>query len=132
MITDHQPTVSHMRPPLNISIRPPHIRALNLQPTIQSDLPPCQRSILPLPRNRLFNRQRRWRQTLRPRSEEMDHKTQRSASAPRPTEQRSCHTTRSAPRCNAHLLLDTGGGSGWHGRTDNRRFFCWRGPFGCF
>lgn len=62
----------HLRPARNIPIRPPNISPLNLQPPLRPDNPPRQRSLLPLPRNGLLNRQRHGRQALRPRSEEMD------------------------------------------------------------
>lgn len=54
----------HLRPPRNIPIRPPNISPLNLQPTLQPDFTPGQRSLLSLPGNGLLDRQRHGREVL--------------------------------------------------------------------
>lgn len=46
----------HLRPLSNIPIRPPNISPLNLQPALQPDITPRQRSLLPLARNGFLGR----------------------------------------------------------------------------
>lgn len=111
----------HLRLPRHLPIRHPHIRPLNLQPTLPPNHPPRQRTLLPLPRNRLPNRQRPGRATLRPRSQEMDRQAQRRTSPPRPTEQRSRNPLRRPPRFHPDLRLDVAGGSGRHAGPDYQR-----------